>query len=366
MFNSGILDVAIGIVFVFVLVSTLCSTIREGLEAWLRTRSSYLEYAIRDLLHDRKGEGLAKQFFYHPLICSLYHGDYSPGGDANGPKATHHLGNLPSYIPSKSFALALMDLAAHGPQDQNLSSARAPMTLDALRANAARIENTSVQRVLLAAIDSAQGDLDKAQAYLEAWYDSAMERVSGWYKRYTQKLIFVIALVVVAGLNINVITIADSLYRNQTLRDATVAAVKNQKAAPDASATLAALDALHLPVGWSDGWGAPKGRTDHHPLLFWNDVFGPLLGLLVTALGATLGAPFWFDILNRFVTLRASLKPASASSSSTAAEPSAPATTALATPSVAPLHAHEADGCEGTVENPMPDDELPAAVGGVA
>ncbi|MEY4509783.1 MAG: hypothetical protein RLZZ450_1905, partial [Pseudomonadota bacterium] len=76
MFNSSVLDVAIGVALVFLLVSTVCSAAREGLEAYLKTRASYLEYAIRELLHDRDGTGLAKQFFEHPMISGLYQGDY--------------------------------------------------------------------------------------------------------------------------------------------------------------------------------------------------------------------------------------------------------------------------------------------------
>ena len=59
MFGSGILEVAIGVIFVFLLVSIICSAIREGIEAWLKTRAAYLEHGIRELLHDLGGGGLA-------------------------------------------------------------------------------------------------------------------------------------------------------------------------------------------------------------------------------------------------------------------------------------------------------------------
>ncbi|MGH8487459.1 MAG: hypothetical protein ACREXS_00930 [Gammaproteobacteria bacterium] len=78
MFDSQILEVVIGIVFIFVLVSTLCTAIREGIEAWLKTRAAYLEHGIRELLHDESGDGLASHFYKHPLIYSLFSGAYSP------------------------------------------------------------------------------------------------------------------------------------------------------------------------------------------------------------------------------------------------------------------------------------------------
>jgi len=78
MFGSEILEVAIGIIFVYLLVSVICSAIREGIEAFLKTRSAYLEHGIRELLHDADGRGLAESFFRHPLIYGLYLDDYRP------------------------------------------------------------------------------------------------------------------------------------------------------------------------------------------------------------------------------------------------------------------------------------------------
>jgi hypothetical protein len=42
MFGMETLEVVIGIIFVYTLTSIICSTIREGIEAWLKTRAAYL------------------------------------------------------------------------------------------------------------------------------------------------------------------------------------------------------------------------------------------------------------------------------------------------------------------------------------
>ena len=67
MFGS-VLEVAIGVVFVFLLASIICSAVREGIEAFLKTRAAFLERGIRELLHDREATGLAKQVYTHPLV----------------------------------------------------------------------------------------------------------------------------------------------------------------------------------------------------------------------------------------------------------------------------------------------------------
>ena len=60
---------------------------------------------IRELLQDEKGDGLTKALYDHPLLYGLFKGTYDPAKTRN----------LPSYIPSKNFAVALLDIVARGP-----------------------------------------------------------------------------------------------------------------------------------------------------------------------------------------------------------------------------------------------------------
>lgn len=283
MFGSEILEVAIGIIFVFILASILCTTIREGLEAWLKTRAVYLEHGIRELLHAKRSENkngttdsskdtdLATAFYAHPLIFSLFSGEYKPKSSTTWPLLLTRGVNLPSYIPSKNFALALMDIAAHGPEAETPGSdSSAPViSLETLRANVSKLQNPAVQRVLLTAVDSAQGDITRVQANIEAWYDSTMDRVSGWYKRSTQGLIFALGLAVAVGFNINTITVADYLYRNGAARAAIVAragaASSDQTYLNNSYAQVKEdLEAMNLPIGWAGGWGRQSRETQAH------------------------------------------------------------------------------------------------------
>ena len=318
MFGSATLEVMIGIVLVFVLFSTICTAIREGIEAWLKTRAAYLELGILQLLKDKDGSGsrLALNFYNHPLIYTLFSGEYSPRPAKEKPPILAKGHNLPSYIPAANFAVALMDLAGRGPDPQQMTSERngPVISLDSIRSNLEHLGNPAVQRVLQAAIDTAEGDLKKVQANLEAWYNAAMDRVSGWYKRSTQWILFWIGLFVAIGLNINTITIADYLYRNDAARAALVAQAGT--AATDIGYlertyedVQKELDAMDLPIGWSHGWGTPRPGTDLDSSGAWNIYFVPVLGWLLTALAATVGAPFWFDVLNKFMVIRSTVKP---------------------------------------------------------
>ena len=129
MFDLAILDVVIGLSFVFLLVSTLCTAVREGIESFLKTRATYLEYGIRLLVHDERGDSTAKQLFNHPLIYGLYQGSYSPGAVSDRPRMRTPGQRLPSYISSRLFATALLDLVARGPSGTP-SDASTETTLD--------------------------------------------------------------------------------------------------------------------------------------------------------------------------------------------------------------------------------------------
>jgi hypothetical protein len=139
MFGSTILDVAIGLVFVFLLCSLVASAVREGIEAWTKTRASQLEAGLREILRYKDGKQLLQQFYDHPLISALYQGPYNPASKRTA--STLFKGsNLPSYIPSHNFALALLDMTARGPEVDG-SQATTPVTLDSIRKNVGTIAN---------------------------------------------------------------------------------------------------------------------------------------------------------------------------------------------------------------------------------
>jgi hypothetical protein len=324
-----ILDVAIGMIFVYLLMSLLASAIREGLEGWLKTRSVKLERGIRELLHDPSGKGLASDIYNHPLVLSLFRGEYDPskistrtknGSVEYGEMPTR--GHLPSYIPSGNFALALLDVVARGPSgsDPGSADAHAPLlNLAGIRSRISEIQNPPVQRALLAAIDTANGDLTRAQKNVEAWFDSSMDRVSGWYKRRTQLVLFLIGLGAALVMNVDSFSIAQFLYRDKPTRDALVAQAQSVVNTPDSARQKqtfeqihTSIDTLNLPIGWvadSTTWFRPAGRTvgpQGLSLADWVSAWG---GWLMTAIAVSFGAPFWFDLLNKVMVVRSTVKP---------------------------------------------------------
>ena len=296
------LDLGVGMIVVYLLVSTLCAALREAIEGVLKTRAAYLERAIREMLSDRDGQGLTKRVFDHPLLSGLFLGEYRPTPLDKKLWVLASGRGLPSYVPARAFANALVDIALRGATAGELRST--PFTEESLRARALDPQspiNEPVRRVLLHALDSARGDVEQLKKNLEDWFNDAMDRVSGWYKRSTQWLVFVIALVVTVVGNVDSIAIAKHFQRDAAARSAAVAsaeAISAAGAAPAAEKAREVLDRLELPIGWTRA-NLPTGSQ-------W---FNRVLGWLLTVFAATLGAPFWFDVLNKIMVIRSTVKP---------------------------------------------------------
>jgi hypothetical protein len=154
-----------------------------------------------------------------------------------------------------------------------------------------------------------------------------MDRVSGWYKRRTTVLMLLLGFGVAAVVNADTINIANTLARDGALRSAVVAAAEQRLRTPlpartsggtpeqvDAQATENlqsahdALNALGLPIGWTR---ATSSNTDDRRRVPTTpgEFFLKLVGILLTGFAISQGAPFWFDLLNKFMVVRSTVKP---------------------------------------------------------
>ena len=307
MFGSVILDVAVGLILTYLLFSLVSTSIREWLAGALKTRSTTLEKGMCELLGDGQ---LVADFYNHPLINSLYR-----GGDYAAAKKSRR---LPSYIPSRSFSTALLDMIVRGRDTtsglQSGSEARV-VTIESVRAQISRIQNPRVQRAVLTAIDSANGDLSVAQQNLEHWFDSTMDRVSGWYKAHSQVYVFCIGLTLVIFADADTFNIAKRLYTDPVQRQAAVAIAGNMSAkdtegAAAAGNAKASLDKLGLPlVGWQQVVVSDSLPPGAKVKVYALHTLHALMGWLITAFAISLGAPFWFDTLGRIMVVRNTVKP---------------------------------------------------------
>lgn len=291
------------------------------------------------------GEGFTRDIYQTPMITALK-------ARQKGNRLFSFLSDLhvradrwPSNIPADTFADALF-YVLHPPQ---ISDTPNPISLDLIRkAVVARYKKEADNEVknkeratfrdehakallyLLADISAPmssgfgrpiESEKNLAKAQIQKWYEHALDRTTGAYKRRTQIYLIFWALGAVLLLNADTLSIARTTYqeaRAGSVPTAVAAAVALVAATPTPSsspgsvavspvteelsgaaknAILADIKASDLPLGWKNPDWEKRLKNPA-------DIGNKSFGLLITAIAVAQGAPFWFDLLSLLVNLR--------------------------------------------------------------
>ncbi|HYP00532.1 MAG TPA: hypothetical protein VER76_10120 [Pyrinomonadaceae bacterium] len=340
LFGSTVLEVAIGMIFIYLLLSLLASAISEYIEALVNNRGRNLRRGIELLLNDQghKDDGhqdLATDLYNHGLVRGLFRGH-------NGRK-------LPSYIPSRTFALALWHMVGKEQAGEGGTA-----NVAQIRSAIDKLPNRELREALDALINDAQNNFDQAIKNIGDWYEAGMDRISGRYKRTVQIILLATGCILASFLNADSINIGKALFQDDALRNAIVKEAENisppptPTPAPQPTPTPAneeearqqreqaakerqerqdaalqrvrdirtQLGATGLPLGWvttevdSNGNILNKNDPRRKPLKDEYELWVlKILGLLITGFAVSQGAPFWFDVLNKFMVIRSTVKP---------------------------------------------------------
>jgi hypothetical protein len=335
MFNSVVFNVVIGLVFIYLLYSLLVTIIQELIAISLGLRARMLKKGIRRMLDDEDVNKSLSGFFYkHPLIKYL---------------GENKLNSKPSYLSAQNFSKVLIDLLRGNNVQPGQSFA--PFIQKALDDEKNQLGDIGINPETLSYLKSlwidAQGDVEKYKAMLEKWFDDTMERVSGWYKKEIQLILFGIGLFLAIIFNIDTITIAEKLSHdpklaaqlaenaalymqthkelgnqlsanttdpakisdskvavNANVDSMSVYVVKKSKILIDSANAMINKDIANTNELLGLGWTYNDGKKIIRIAICQNSHWWSLIGWLLTACAISLGAPFWFDLLNKFINLR--------------------------------------------------------------
>lgn len=303
MIDNAVLDVVIGLVFIYCIYSLFATIINEFIATLFSMRARNLKYAIKRMLTDSEKTNLEKklfdEFFEHPLIKYMSSGFFK---------------RTPSYLSQENFSKTLLDILKKydSPQAVDDEFNEIKNKLNELGKGALKGSSDTIKLINSFLTDSKK-DLDKFKGKLEKWFNDTMDRASGWYKRQTQLIILFSGLVIAVAFNVNTFEIVNRLSKDKAAREQLVFIsenyVKDHKLNVTDPSTVKRLDSLVVradslyksdiePVnsimglGWNSWDDFSKG--------FWDSI----LGCFVTALAISLGAPFWFDLLSKVVKLR--------------------------------------------------------------
>jgi hypothetical protein len=311
-----ILEVAIGLAFVFTLVSLACSTVNEWIAGLLGRRGRVLWQGVANLVgSELQGRMEASQLFQGLRLESWLDRIFArlfPKYDRS----------QPSYVNTPGFVLTLLAAVSPGGIPQDTATLKA-----AIQGMPAEVPE-KVRKALLALVEEAGQDLEKAKENLGRWFDAAMDALAGRYKRWSQQVLFVLGLAAAVVLGIDAVEIGTKLWTNDSLRAAMNQAatdfVQQQTAARAAAPPAGTATAGAASTGQKPGSAAEtvkELRSLQSSLLQFDYALSPAdrrqagqsylrwlwlhwAGFVLTGVAASLGGPFWFDLLNRLVDLR--------------------------------------------------------------
>jgi hypothetical protein len=361
MFSLDILEVVIGLAFIYMILSLITTTLTEFISQIFAMRASNLRRGVQTLLYDLDNTGLARKFYEHPLIKSLGH--QRTMLSALGRQS------MPSYINPRTFAQTILDLLANGGKlnAEFKYFEDAQKIIEALNSSNLFDDNPQVQRQLQVILQGTK-TLKEAEKAIEDWFNDMTDRISGWYKRYIQVITLLVSMIVAVTFNGDTLSLFNRLTNDPSVRTALVGAaqdaIRNDLVpAPAPEATLEPgvtptpttpdlagaytkindlqqkINASFQLVGWvfapvpptvpdvtgmddtgkqvaqnkyeaalaryrvdADAYPNNPQRLPQNP----SDWISKIIGLLLTGVAVSLGAPFWFDVLKRFTTIRSS------------------------------------------------------------
>ena len=395
------LEVIIGLIFTYLLLSLLATTINELLASWRGWRGHFLEEGLKRILEYKNNPTVYNSFKENALYQQLH----------NNPKVMGRVSHAPSYMSSDAFVTILFkvlrgevsakELIEQLPPDSNIKLIFDELkddTKDKIEVFKARA--TQMHAELMAILDEKQnlnasvegfintlppgsklqdviwefwkGSDQKAEVFrikintwyeelmeilngrpnirnilnqipkdsqlrkvldqiyedcenleefkgkVQNWYNELMVRATGWYKKHIQMVTIILGFTIAAAFNADTFSIYERLSTNSSAREDVVNLATNFIEKSDANPSDTAMTAEQLTTR-IDGLLKEDIAKVRNPLgLGWHpdnedynfqddglvDWVVRILGWLVTALAISLGAPFWFDLLRKFVRIR--------------------------------------------------------------
>lgn len=336
MFNSIVISIAITLVFIFLLLSIMVTAINDIVFTMMRSKSKQLEKYLDELFFDDE--------HWYSIFSKIKHSPF-----INVLKKAPH--KFPSAIPAENFSTAL--LAHIGNNDLTIEAMKKAVAAN--KVEDAGKDKKSEFFTILEALLSQNPTFEQLRTEIDKIFNNAMDRLSGWYKRKAKMMSFLFAFLICAGFNVDTVSITKNLWNNKDKAEQiasfaaaagsyfekndssqvvlkngidTLAYLKVENIAlthSKAGKLVAGMDttnnvpvqqlqksynilaSLDIPMGWTKDNIPAKKKDGTFDFGLW---LLKIIGLLLTTAAVSMGAPYWFDILNKIAPLKQSaIKP---------------------------------------------------------
>ena len=370
---DALLEVAIGTVFVWLVLSVATLEIQNFFTTQQGLRAENLEKAILDMFKNQK---LVEKFYNHPLILEL------------SPKDKQGKHKRPDNIPNPVFATAALEIILNAGKPGDTIPVGS-LSISEMRASVKKLGETNppltrVVQHLLPNLDKEVNNLESTivvyRTNVETWFSNAMVQATNVYKQNAAKMAFVIGLILAIIFNVDTINIAQKLWQDPTIREVLVAQAQNQSSTDlSPSEVMAQAKDLNFPIGWTTSMAKNQAcgliGFENNQLMIHsggecrvltsipNSILGffyKILGFFLSGLAASQGAPFWFDVLKKLVSVRTTTQTTTTTSTPATTNTSSPATTTTSTQTTTTAPAQTTTTTAPQVTPPPDDDILPS------
>lgn len=305
MFDNQALEITIGLFFIYALYSLFTTTVSEIIATAFNLRGKILKNGIKRMLdndepQDNSLESPSEIYFPENLSSSFFS---KASFKYLGRKSLWGKYKDPSYLNSKTFAHTLLT------------------TLGVVNTNKADLNSLSdklndkneTHQFIKDLLEQSDYKIVEFRILLEEWYHETMNRVAGWYKRRISRITFGISFLIAFGFNINTIDIANILGENTKTKSEMLSVAinyintQNNGDNKQFSNDLREIQKkVHSLVDKSTETKSilkikhPWSKDEQNRSTLWSYIFG----CLISTFALSIGAPFWFDLLNKLVKLR--------------------------------------------------------------
>ncbi|NMG06172.1 hypothetical protein [Brasilonema sp. UFV-L1] len=368
-----ILDIALGLIFIYLILSLLASEIQELITTLLQWRAKHLKDSIQLLLAGgseteesevNEAIALVQKLYQDPLINTLNQQakdrikhDFQ---HRNEPKLLKDKQSAPSYIPSETFAATLLEtlkipeLISYVRNPSEETTTNLHMILSSYKELKTAIndknsdsyktiqniygdisENDEFKKLVQGLpkhvpnnlitslsvlaqrsrikINNLKEEMNQFQKEVETWFDRSMDRTSGVYRRNAKGVSILIGISVAILTNTDTFFVLKRLSQDSAIRSAITQSAIQQNIIDNENARNQFKELLgnaSVPIGWQnisqqfEPLRTSRGNSLNNWLLRIWLVFKIFFGWIVSGLAIAMGAPFWFDILNKVINVR--------------------------------------------------------------
>jgi hypothetical protein len=242
-------------------------------------------------------------------------------------------------------ALVKLSLKANASEDETINRIQAGVT--ALSITHPQLKQTmyAIMNSMPQSIVQKGSELEMVRVNIEEWFNNAMNRLTGWYKRRCLVTTMLVGILIAVIVNVDSVNLVSRLWREPDLRIAILNNIENILTENNTSTLnvgqLSSIQqqfsSINLPVGWLGSpislTGGPETTISKVCTPFSrqeNEIYGILVsgqcypiinspqvddltgwfiklaGILLSGIAASPGASFWFDLLKKIINVRLS------------------------------------------------------------